>query len=97
LSVNQKTEKFRSLAVTLATGFSVLTMAALVIATTLQMYFSFQAQQKIILTNQKLIARMLQTLLNILYEKNLPYWNLPQNAEIYRLHRAGLRNQPLKD
>jgi len=57
LSVNQKTEKFRSLAVTLATGFSVLTMAALVIATTLQMYFSFQAQQKIILTNQKLIAK----------------------------------------
>lgn len=32
-------------------------MAALVIATTLQMYFSFQAQQKIILTNQKLIAK----------------------------------------
>ncbi len=57
MSVNQKTEKFRSLAVTLATGFSVLTMAALVIATTLQMYFSFQAQQKIILTNQKLIAK----------------------------------------
>jgi two-component system, cell cycle sensor histidine kinase and response regulator CckA len=57
LSKAKKTEKFRSLAVTLAIGFSVLTMAALVIATTLQMYFSFQAQQKIILTNQKLIAK----------------------------------------
>ncbi len=57
MSANKKSEKFRSLAVTLATGFSVLTMAALVIATTLQMYFSFQAQQKIILTNQKFIAK----------------------------------------
>jgi hypothetical protein len=57
LPENIKKDKFRSLAVTLATGFSVLTMAALVIASTLQMYFSFQAQQNIILTNQKLMAK----------------------------------------
>lgn len=32
-------------------------MVALLIASSLQMYFSFQAQQKILLTNQKLIAK----------------------------------------
>jgi two-component system, cell cycle sensor histidine kinase and response regulator CckA len=53
----KKTRKFRSLAATLAISFSALIMIALLIACSLQMYFSFQAQQKILLTNQKLIAK----------------------------------------
>jgi two-component system, cell cycle sensor histidine kinase and response regulator CckA len=52
----KKTRKFRSLAVTFAISFSALIMIALLIASSLQMYFSFQAQQKILLTNQKLNA-----------------------------------------
>jgi two-component system, cell cycle sensor histidine kinase and response regulator CckA len=51
-----KTNKFRSLAATLAISFSALIMVALLIASSLQMYFSFRAQQNILLTNQKLIA-----------------------------------------
>ena len=51
-----KTAYFRSLAVTLAISFSALIMVALLIASSLQMYFSFQAQQKTLLTNHKLIA-----------------------------------------
>ncbi len=57
MSKIKKTEKFRSLAVTLVIGFSALTMAALVVATTLQMYFSFQVQKNIILMNQRLLAK----------------------------------------
>jgi two-component system, cell cycle sensor histidine kinase and response regulator CckA len=53
----KKTNKFRSLAVTLAISFSALILVALLIASSLQMYFSFRAQQKILLTNQKLIAK----------------------------------------
>lgn len=53
----KNTCKFRSLSVTLAISFSVLIMAVLFVATSLQMYFSFQAQQKIILTNQNLTAK----------------------------------------
>jgi two-component system, cell cycle sensor histidine kinase and response regulator CckA len=53
----KKTSKFRSLAVTLAVSFSALIIVALLISSNLEMYFSFRAQQKILLTNQKLIAK----------------------------------------
>lgn len=52
-----KASHFRSLAVTLAISFSALIMIALLIASSLQMYISFQSQEKILLTNQKLIAK----------------------------------------
>ena len=53
----KKTRAFRSLAVTLATAFSALVIVALIIASSLQMYFSFQAQQKDIVNQQRLIAQ----------------------------------------
>jgi two-component system, cell cycle sensor histidine kinase and response regulator CckA len=55
--MQKKTRKFRSLAVTLALSFSALIVVALLIAGSLQMYFSFRAQQQILLANQKLIAK----------------------------------------
>ena len=53
----KKAKKFRSLSITLAISFSALIIVAMLIAGSLQMYFSFRAQQKILLTNQKLIAK----------------------------------------
>lgn len=53
----KKTEKPRSLAVTLAIAFFTLSVAVLVIAGSLQIYLSFQAQQKIIVQWQKLTAQ----------------------------------------
>lgn len=49
-------KKFRSLAVTLAITFSVLIIVILLIASGLQMYFSYQAQRKILIEYQQLIA-----------------------------------------
>jgi two-component system, cell cycle sensor histidine kinase and response regulator CckA len=70
LRILKKTKKFRSLAVTLAISFSALILVALLIASSLQMYFSFQAQQKILLTNQKLIAKnTANTVENFMREK----------------------------
>jgi methyl-accepting chemotaxis protein len=53
----KKTRKFRSLAVTLIIAFLTLSVVILLIASTLQMYFSFQAQQKIIANWQQLTAQ----------------------------------------
>ena len=52
-----KKENFRSLAVTLAITFSALIIVVLLIASILQMYFSFQAQQKDLIAYQQLIAQ----------------------------------------
>ncbi|MBN2424842.1 MAG: response regulator [Calditrichaceae bacterium] len=55
---NKKHKKnFRSLSVTFAIGFSSLIIAALLIASGLQMYISFHAQQKVLSLNQQLIAK----------------------------------------
>jgi len=53
----EKTKKFRSLAFTLAITFSALIIVVLLIASSLQMYFNFQAQQKNLITHQQLIAQ----------------------------------------
>jgi hypothetical protein len=53
----RKTRKFRSLAFTLAITFSALIIVVLLIASSLQMYFSFQAQQKYLIAYQQLIAQ----------------------------------------
>ncbi len=54
---DKKTRAFRSLAVTLAIAFSALVIVVLIIASSLQMYFSFQTQQKDIVNQQRLIAQ----------------------------------------
>jgi methyl-accepting chemotaxis protein len=56
-NVAKKTKKFRSLAVTLIIAFLILSVVVLLIASILQMYFSFQAQQKIIVNWQQLTAQ----------------------------------------
>jgi PAS domain S-box-containing protein len=53
----KKKGKFRSLAFTLAIIFSILIIIVLLIASGMQMYFSFSAQQKMLFVNQQLIAR----------------------------------------
>ena len=61
---------FRSLAVTLAISFSALIMVALIIASILQMFFSFQSQEKILITNQNLVAKnTANTVENFIHEK----------------------------
>jgi len=52
----KKTREFRSLRATLTTTFLTLSVAVLVIAGGLQIYFSFRAQQEIISERQQLIA-----------------------------------------
>lgn len=56
-SAAKKTRKFRSLAVTLIIAFLTLNVVVLLIASSLQMYFSFQAQQKVIVNWQRLTAQ----------------------------------------
>jgi PAS domain S-box-containing protein len=53
----KKTRAFRSLAATLAFAFSALVIVILIIASGLQMYFSFKAQQKDIVNQQLHIAQ----------------------------------------
>ncbi len=53
----KKTRKFRSLTVSLAVAFLTLNVIALIIAGSLQIYFSFQVQQEIIVNQQQLIAQ----------------------------------------
>lgn len=66
----KKTAYFRSLAGTLVISFSALIMVALIIASSLQMYFSFQAQQKVLIANKKLIAKnTANTVENFILEK----------------------------
>ena len=52
-----KTKNVQSLAVTLAITFSALIIVVLLIASSLQMYFNFQAQQKNLIAHQQLIAQ----------------------------------------
>jgi signal transduction histidine kinase len=48
---------FRSLAVTIAISFTTLIVAVLLLLATLELYFSFRAQESIVVTHQQLIAR----------------------------------------
>ena len=52
-----KKRKFKSLAATSAITFSLLIIIVLLIASSLQMYFNYQAQQKLLIEHQQLIAR----------------------------------------
>ncbi len=56
-SAAKKTRKFRSLTATLIIAFLTLSVVVLLIASSLQMYFSFQAQQKVIVNWQQLTAQ----------------------------------------
>ncbi len=61
---------FKSLTATLTICFSVLIMIALVIASSLQMYVSYQTQKNLLLKNQKLIAKnTANTVENFIKEK----------------------------
>ncbi len=61
---------FRSLAATLTISFSVLTMIALLIASSLQMYFSYKTQKDLLIKNQRLIAKnTANTVENFISEK----------------------------
>ncbi|MDD5064081.1 MAG: ATP-binding protein [Phycisphaerae bacterium] len=53
----KKAKKFRSLTVTLAIAFLALSVAVLLIAGSLSMYFSLQNQQKLIINEQRFIAQ----------------------------------------
>jgi methyl-accepting chemotaxis protein len=53
----KKTRKFRSLSVTLAVAFLVLSILILLIASSLQIYFNFQTQREIIASQQQFIAQ----------------------------------------
>jgi len=53
----RKAKKFQSLTVTLAITFSALIIVILLIASSLQMYFSFKAQKKDLIAHQRLIAQ----------------------------------------
>jgi signal transduction histidine kinase len=53
----RKTKKFQSLTATLAIAFSALIIAVMLIASSLQMYFSFKVQKKDLIANQRLIAQ----------------------------------------
>ena len=52
-----KPKNFRSLSFTLAITFSILIVVVLVFSSALLMYFSFQAQQRILINNQQLVAQ----------------------------------------
>ncbi len=51
------TNRFRSIKVTLAVAFLLLNLAVLLIAISLETFFNFQTQQKVIATQQQLIAQ----------------------------------------
>ena len=57
ITKKKKTRKFKSLAVTLAITFSGLIIVVLLIVSSLLMYFSFQAQQKVLIAHQQLTAK----------------------------------------
>ena len=56
MNIAKKTKPFRSLSFTLALTFSILIVVVLVFSSVLLMYFSFQAQQELLVSNQQLIA-----------------------------------------
>ena len=53
----KKTSKFRSLTVTLAISFLILSAVVLLIAIGLDMYFNFRSQQNLVIAQQRLIAQ----------------------------------------
>ena len=57
ITKKKKIRKFKSLAITLAITSSSLIIVVLLIVSSLLMYFSFQAQQKVLIAHQQLIAQ----------------------------------------
>jgi two-component system cell cycle sensor histidine kinase/response regulator CckA len=70
ITKKKKTLRFKSLAVTLAVTFSGLIIVVLLIVSSLLTYFSFQAQQKILIAHQQLTAQnAANTVENFIREK----------------------------
>jgi two-component system cell cycle sensor histidine kinase/response regulator CckA len=70
ITKKNKIRKFKSLAVTLAITFSGLIIIVLLIVSSLLMYFSFQAQQKVLFAQRQLIAQnAANTVENFIREK----------------------------
>ncbi|MDD5155904.1 MAG: PAS domain-containing protein [Candidatus Omnitrophica bacterium] len=89
----KKIKPFRSLTVNLAVAFLTLSAVLLIIAGSLQIYFSFQAQQKIIANQQELIAQnAANAVRNFVREK---FTILEKTAVLGNLATAGEEEQKL--
>ncbi|MBN2417786.1 MAG: response regulator [Deltaproteobacteria bacterium] len=91
----RKISYLKSLAGTLTITFSVLILVALIIASSLQMYFSFKSQQKVLVTNQNLIAKnAANTVENFIDEKFTILETVSKRRDLITLNsgeqRAGL-------
>lgn len=89
----RKTKNFRSLSTTLIVSFLILSLIILLLGSGLGMYFSFQTQQKFLISQQQLISKdAAGTVKNFIQEK---FGILERSITIGSLEAAGPKEQKL--